>query len=128
MSYVPWTLADLAARIAAEGGRERRYKFVLEFVRGYVEEPPGRRAALLALRPRLTGEPAWDAVVAGLADHYAAADDLPQPAWTSEPERSCFPPFSPVASEGVRIMAMAHSPAGFLRHGVLLMPEDLEPM
>lgn len=128
MRYAAWTLQDLAARLAAEGGRERRYKLVLEFVRGYLEEPSDRRAALIAVRPDLTGEPAWDAVVAGLADHYAAQDDLPQPMWTSEPERCCFPPFSPVASEGVRIMAMAHGPAGFLRHGVLLLPEDLEPV
>ena len=70
----------------------------------------------------------WDALVGALADHYVAADDLVQPALTSEAERFCHPPFAPVDTPGVRTMALVHAPAGFLRHGVLVLPEDLEPV
>lgn len=45
MPYRPWSLADLAARLDVEEGAERRYKLVLEFVRGYLEEPRSVRAA-----------------------------------------------------------------------------------
>lgn len=128
MAYEPWSLADLADRIAAEDGVDRRYKLVLEFVRGYLDEPASTRGALLSRRPSLIGDPGWDAVVAGLADHYAFHDEQPPPTWTSEPERFCFPPFLPVDNLGVRVMARVHSPAGFLRHGILLMPEDLQPV
>lgn len=127
MPYRPWSLADLAARLDVDEGAERRYKLVLEFVRGYFEEPRSVRAVLLA-EPPLLGEPGWDAVLAGLADHYTFIDGLPQPDWTSAAERYCFPPFLPVDTPGVRVMARVHSPAGFLRHGVLLMPEDLQPV
>ncbi|CAN5747968.1 hypothetical protein BH24ACT15_BH24ACT15_25600 [soil metagenome] len=36
------------------------------------------------------------------------------------------PPFAVVNTTGVRTVALVHSPAAFLRHGVLMMPEDLE--
>jgi len=122
------SLRDVASRMADEQDDGRRYKLALEFVRGYVEAPKSLRAGLIATPPKVIGDARWDALVAALADHYAFHDRLPQPAWTSEAQRFCFPPFSPAGGVGVRVMARVHAPAAFLRHGVLVMPEDLRPV
>lgn len=126
--YRPWSLQDLAVRLGANVDHGHRAKLVLEFVRGYVESDAADRPSLIAEPPPLTGHRGWDATVAALADHYAAEDRLARPRWVDEPARTTFPPFAVVDTPGVRTMALVHSPAAFLAHGVLLLPEDLSPV
>lgn len=126
--YRPWSLTDLAHEIAAADDHLHRTKLVHEFVRGYEETPSVERGALLTEEPGPTGQRAWDAVVAALGDHYANRDGLRVPRWVDASGRRVHPPFALVDTRGVRTMALVHSPAAFLRHGVLVMPEDLEPV
>lgn len=126
--YRPWSLVQLAAYLVEVDNHVHQTTLVHEFIRGYEETPLADRLALVNEEPGATGQSGWDAVVAALADHYANRDGFPPPAWVNDDGRMVHPPFAVVDTAGVRTMALVHSPAAFLRHGVLMMPEDLEPV
>ena len=73
--YRPMTLAGLAGRLARTSDDRVRWKLVWEFLEEYRWEAPEAQPALLRDRPPEVGDERWDALLAAIAEHLAAAHD-----------------------------------------------------
>jgi len=62
-------------------------RWVAEFVQDVAHSAPADRAALLRPEPGATGDPAWDAMLAGVTEMLAHRHQLPVPPWTVAPHR-----------------------------------------
>jgi hypothetical protein len=123
-SYRPMTVADLAARLSRAADDGTRWKLVWEFLEEYRWESGDAQPALLADEPPSTGDERWDALLAALAEHLAAKDDLAPPDWAEL--RILRRPWFPAQLRVQRADALVHAPAAFRKHGVYLSAADLE--
>ena len=110
------TLARTADRIAA--GTVLR-----EAVADFVDDLRWARdqddiAQRIAERPRNL-DPRADAYLAALAEHFAAAHEVPVPPWATEPARFLSRIWWP-RYPGLWARAIVESPAAFRRRGILL--------
>lgn len=85
-----------------------------------------QRRRAMENRPRPTGDQRYDAYLAALGEHLAAAAGITRPAWTCERDRFLdrFWFVSDVA--GFRALAIAESPAAFRRRGIFISRGSLE--
>lgn len=81
------------------------------------------RAAFFA-EPSTTGDPRWDALLAGVADHLATKHHIDPPRWTSD--RYVTPFWFVGTTPALHAYAYAHSPAPLAYRGVFIDPADLE--
>lgn len=119
-SYRAMTITELAVALMSEGEENCRRRLVLEFVEEYRHEDPTKRDGLIDERPAPTGDPRYDALLAGLAEHLAYHDGRPAPGWTSHPSRFLEEWWFPIDLPSVRADALVHSPAAFRIRGVFL--------
>lgn len=122
-AYEPLTVASLGALMAG-ADESRRWRLVAEFLEDYRWEPPDARPALLSDAPGPTGDEHWDVFLAALAEHVAARDGRPAPAWTEERVLRQF--WFPFNTRSARTDAIVHAPAAFRRRGVYVSPQELE--
>lgn len=81
------------------------------------------RAAFFA-EPSTTGDPRWDALLAGAVEDLFVQEGMPAPAWT---RGHVLPRFWFVSdSPTLQAYAFAHSPMALQVRGVMLDPADLE--
>lgn len=118
--YRPMTLVALGAALAGETDEALRRRLVLEFVEEYRHEDADSRARLLDERPDPTGDPRYDALLAGLAEHFAYHDGRAAPGWAFESSRFLDRWWFPIDLPSVRADALVHSPAAFRIRGVFL--------
>ncbi len=112
----PTTLARTADRIAAGTAlREAVGDFVDDLRWARDQDDIARR---IAERPRDL-DPRTDAYLAALAEHFAAAHEVPAPPWASEPGRFLSRIWWP-RYPGLWARAVVESPAAFRRRGILL--------
>ena len=123
-SYQPMTLADLGRRLARLDDTRTRWKLVWEFLEEYRWEPDDVQLSLLQDEPPATGDERWDALLAALAEHLAAQDDLAAAGWTEI--RVLQRPWFPAELETQRADALVWAPAAFRKHGVYQSARDLE--
>ena len=123
-SYQPMTLADLGRRLARVNDAKTRWKLVWEFLEEYRWESPDTQVGLLIDDPPPVGDERWDALLAALAEHLAAKQDLAPPSWTEL--RVLGRPWFPAELRVQRADALVHAPAAFRKHGVYLAATDLE--
>lgn len=122
----PATLAAVALWVARTDDEAERFRLLLEFVRAWREDGPGRaELTALAAEPPPCGDARWDALIAALAEHLARSAGLEVPSWTLLPQRFLDRPFFPITHRSVRTAALVASPAAFRRRGVFLDPESL---
>lgn len=76
--------------------------------------------------PASTGDPRWDALLAGVAAREARQAGLPIPRWTTSPTRFCDRAWFPTETPSLRAMAFAASPADFAIRNIYLDPAELE--
>lgn len=122
------TLGTIAHDIASElahGREDRAYRGFLIANDSLSAEHGFVRLALAWNEPAATGDERYDAILAALAEHYLAEEDLPLPAWIDREGRSLaeqwFVDDSPYARQHDR----DQTPAAFLRHGVVLAATEL---
>ena len=118
------TLAVLAGLLAGTADARVRWKLVWEFLEEYRWEAWEAQPSLLRDRPPDTGDERWDALLAAIAEHLAAAHDLAPPPW-AEP-RVLRRPWFPAELATQRAEALVWAPAAFRKHGVYLSARDLE--
>jgi hypothetical protein len=102
----------------------------LPLVRDFLDQV-GRRSdaeleALIRVEPPLTGRPEVDALLAGLAEHFAAVRGLRCGPWVREPTRFLDRFWFVSDVEGFRAIALAQTPVGLKRRGVLWPARSLE--
>jgi transcriptional regulator with XRE-family HTH domain len=84
---------------------------------------PADRAAFYA-EPSTTGDPRWDAMLAGAVDDLAVRDGVPAPEWT---RGKALDRFWFVTDElALRAYVFGHSPMALQVRGVMVDPADLE--
>ena len=112
----PVTLAQTADRIAnGTALREAVADFVDDLRWARDTDDVARR---ITERPRNL-DPRTDAYLAALAEHFAAAHEVPAPPWASEPGRFLSHIWWP-RYPGLWARATVESPAAFRRRGILL--------
>ena len=117
------SLATLAQHLIATADERVRWKLVWEFLEEYRWEPAEARLSLVEAEPQPVGDERWDVLLAALAEHLCAQDDLAPPDW-AEPRvlrRAWFP--AELAIQ--RADALVRAPAAFRKHGVYLSAHDL---
>jgi hypothetical protein len=125
------TLPSLAEHIrhslAAKGeSLSARLRFVAQGISDFrsLTHPHDQRFFLR--EPASTGEPRWDALLAGVAAREARHAGLPIPRWTMTPTKFCDRAWFPTETPSLRAMAFAASPADLAIRNVYLDPAELE--
>lgn len=83
---------------------------------------PGR-IALLRDEPPPTGDPRFDAALAGTAEFFAAEADIVAPSWVEGSGRFVEPWWFVSSRPAFDAYALQHTPAVFARHGVFIARE-----
>jgi len=115
--------------IAGVATRTTRGEPFMPAVREFLDEfdlrPPDLRDVAIAERPPSTGDPRFDAFLAGLAEHLSLLERVDIPLWALEPERFLDRFWFVSDVEGFRAITLARAPAAFRRRGVLVHPDAL---
>ncbi|MGQ0464099.1 MAG: helix-turn-helix domain-containing protein [Sporichthyaceae bacterium] len=120
------SISELGAYLTEARSETTRRRLALDFLGRFAASDPHRRVALLLAEPGSTGEPHWDALLAGLAEHLAFHDGWDAPDWVFEPARFLDTPWYFVDLPSARGRADASSPTAFRRRNVWIDRSDLE--
>ncbi len=117
------SLTETAVRISQGGD-------VLPAVRDFLDQvnrrDEGELAELIRERPAPSGSPKADALLAGVAEHLAAAKSLPCPTWVRDPERFLDSFWFVSDVSGLRATALAQTPIALKRRGIFWPARSLE--
>ncbi|MGI8873662.1 MAG: hypothetical protein ACR2KP_04925 [Egibacteraceae bacterium] len=104
-----------------------RLRLVREFVRTAQDDAASAEdvSALVADDPGTTGDPGWDAAVAGVAEWVAGRLGGIVPEWTDDPGRFLDVWWHAETTGFGRAGALANAPAALRRRGVLIDPLGL---
>jgi transcriptional regulator with XRE-family HTH domain len=120
------SLAELSETIAddLQRGQERD---ALRLLFGFADDFRGSsrpgRIALLRDEPPSTGDARFDAVLAGVAELFAAEGAIPAPAWVNGRERFVEPWWFVASRPEFHAYTLANTPAVLARHGVFMARE-----
>lgn len=87
---------------------------------------PALRVALAVTPPAPTGDPRFDALLAGVVEHLLVEDELPLPRWLGEPSRRLTQPWDVEPVPALRAEARTATPPSLAAHGVYLAASELE--
>lgn len=126
MVYEAPSLARLAQWLA-NSDEARRELLLAEFMEAYTyaATDPAAKDAICRDEPDLTGDPHWDALVAGLAEYLAERDGFAMPLWVNQPDRSSSDTWYFLDLPSARVEADRDTPAAFRRRGVMIRPLEL---
>lgn len=119
----------LAEFVSAELARDDLHaalRQVAEFIWDVDHVEASQRQALLGPRPRHTGRPEWDALVAGVVEMLANRHGLRPPAWTIEADRFLETWWFFSDRPGWMVSAFTNAPAELANRGVFLHASALE--
>ena len=133
------SLAELAATIA-DDLRDGRERDAVRLLFGFADDFRGSsrpgRIALIRDEPPPTGDPRFDAALAGIAELFAAeeaptvteaspirTEAIPAPAWTAGHTRFVEPWWFVASRPAFHAYTLAHTPAALARHGVFMARE-----
>ena len=83
------------------------------------------RVALCVTPPAPTGDPRFDALIAGIVEYLLSGKGLPLPTWLSEDSRRLGEPWDVEPVPSLQASARSRTPAALARHGVFLDPMEL---
>lgn len=117
-AIAPQVTADLA---------ERRERDALRLLYGFADDfrasPPTGKRWLLRDEPPSTGDPRFDAALAGAAEHFAREAEIAPPSWVEQESRFVEPWWFVSSAPALDAYVLAHTPAVFARHGVFIARE-----
>ncbi|HXB63463.1 MAG TPA: helix-turn-helix transcriptional regulator [Solirubrobacteraceae bacterium] len=120
------SLGELAPTIA-DDLHDQREQDATRLLFGFADDfrgstKPGR-AALIAEEPPTTGDPRFDAALAGVAELFAAEGEIPAPSWVNGPTRFVEPWWFVASRPAFHAYVLANTPAVIARHGVFMARE-----
>ncbi|GAA4909213.1 helix-turn-helix domain-containing protein [Stackebrandtia albiflava] len=83
----PTTLDGVAHDIASADSADERLRHVIQFLDDLRDVPAVQRPAALSEEPVTTGDPRWDALLAGVAEYACRRHGMSMPGWPSAPGR-----------------------------------------
>ncbi len=86
---------------------------------------PDRTSEVISRRPRPSGSPMLDALLAGVADKLADDAGTPRPAWTAAKNRRLAEPWESPGTPRMRATARALTPPQLLEHGIIASADSL---
>lgn len=120
------SLEQIAPEIAEDIARARE-RDALRLLFGFADDFRGSsrpgKIALIRKRPPGTGDPRFDAALAGAAEFFAREGEIAAPGWVEEPERFVEPWWFVTDRPAFEAYTFAHTPAVFARHGVFIARE-----
>ena len=115
--------ADIADALR-DGDDSRAFREFIQLSDDLTREDAPLRAALTALAPAPVDR-RYDALLAGVVEHYLAHAGLPLPAWVNDPSRVLIDPWFVDDVPALRDKTVAETPPAFARHGVFLAGSEL---
>jgi transcriptional regulator with XRE-family HTH domain len=120
------SLEQLAPEIAEDLALAREHD-ALRLLFGFADDFRGSsrpgRIALIREEPPGTGDPRFDAALAGTAEFFARESEIVAPSWVEEPTRFVEPWWFATDRPAFEAYTFAHTPAVFARHGVFIARE-----
>jgi transcriptional regulator with XRE-family HTH domain len=120
------SLAELAPTIADDLGDSREQDAV-RLLFGFADDFRGSsrpgKIALIRDEPPPTGDPRFDAALAGIAELFAAEGEIPAPSWVEGSTRFVEPWWFLASRPAFHAYTLAHTPAVLARHGVFIARE-----
>jgi hypothetical protein len=120
------SLAELAVTIA-EDLRAGEEKGAVRLLFGFADDFRGSsrpgRVALIREDPPPTGDPRFDAALAGIAELFASEGAIPAPAWVNGQSRFVEPWWFVASRPAFHAYVLANTPAVIARHGVFMARE-----
>jgi transcriptional regulator with XRE-family HTH domain len=120
------SLAELAVTIAedlAEGEEKGAVRLLFGFADDFRGSSRPGRVALIREEPPPTGDPRFDAALAGVAELFAAEGAIPAPAWVNGQSRFVEPWWFVASRPAFHAYVLANTPAVIARHGVFMARE-----
>jgi transcriptional regulator with XRE-family HTH domain len=108
-----------ALRDPAEGEPTAR-RLVLDLLDRLNSATDGVMMAMVAGRPRGTGDPRFDAYLAALTEHLCVGRDLVPPPWVHDPDRFLRRWWFMSGFKSLHAAALVESPISFARRGVFI--------
>lgn len=115
-------VATTAGRIRQsleQGDRHTALRHLIQLSDDLLAEKGLVRGVLAVSPPGTTGEKVWDAALAAVTAWRLNEDQIPLPAWVSEPSRTLAPPRVLQIDEADPVPAPTDVPVEFGQHGVL---------
>lgn len=122
------TASDAAEEVRhflAAGNEDAAFRVALQLVADLTRADEALRVALCVTPPALTGDPRFDALIAGIVDWELSKDALPIPQWVREDTRVLSEPWDVEPVPTLRESARRRTPEAFCRHGVYLAASEL---
>lgn len=120
------SLEQLAPEIAEDLALARE-RDALRLLFGFADDFRGSsrpgKISLIREEPPGTGDPRFDAALAGTAEFFARESEIAAPAWVEEPGRFVEPWWFATDRPAFEAYTFAHTPAVFARHGVFIARE-----
>ena len=120
-----WSAAlDIADALALDDER-LTWREVIQLSDDLASAEPDVRVALCVAEPLLTGDERYDALIAGIVDHWLSKDRLPRPSLVTQPSRTVRPAWDVEPLPRLQAVARASTPRALARHGVYLAASEL---
>jgi transcriptional regulator with XRE-family HTH domain len=120
------SLAELAVTIT-EDLEDDRERDALRLLFGFADDFRGSsragRVALLRDEPPATGAPRFDALLAGVAEHFASEGAISAPVWVNGAGRFVEPWWFVASRPAFHAYTLSNTPALIARHGVFMARE-----
>ena len=107
------------------GNEDAAFRVVLQLATDLTRADPALRVALCVTPPALSGNPKFDALLAGIVEWRLSTDGLPLPSWVSEDARTLIEPWDVEPVPGLQEAARKRTPDALRRHGIYLDPVEL---
>jgi transcriptional regulator with XRE-family HTH domain len=107
----------------SEGQEDDALRLLFGFADDFRGSSRPGRIALLREEPPATGDPRFDAALAGAAELFAREAEIPTPSWVDEPGRFVEPWWLVSSRPTLDAYVFANTPAVFARHGVFIARE-----
>lgn len=117
--------AEDARRYLHAGNADAAFRVVLQLAADLEAADPALRVALCITPPAPTGDPRFDALLAGVVDHLLTRDRLPVPGWVAEDSRVLLETWDVEPVPSLQAAARRRTPRALRRHGVYLDPSEL---
>ncbi|HEY2631250.1 MAG TPA: helix-turn-helix transcriptional regulator [Solirubrobacteraceae bacterium] len=116
-------IAQIMREDLSKGEEDDALRLVFGFADDFRGSSRPGRIALLNDNPPPTGDPRFDAALAGTAEFFAREAEIVPPSWVDGPNRFVEPWWFVSSRPAFDAYVLQHTPAVFARHGVFIARE-----
>jgi transcriptional regulator with XRE-family HTH domain len=116
-------IAETMSQDLRRSGEDDALRLLFGFADDFRASSRPGRMALLRDEPQPTGDPRFDAALAGAAELFAREAEIAPPDWVDGPGRFVEPWWFVSSRPPLDAYVFAHTPAVFARHGVFIARE-----